>query len=146
MLGQNVAGFLASHDIFVRAAGHLEDFMRRPRAGEDSPVFQFMHALVDCGKPVVAAVTGAAIGIGTTLLLHCDLIYAGQSARFHMPFTALGLCPEGASSHLLAQYVGPRRANEWLLLSQAFSAEQAMEDGLLTELTDHGNSLEAARA
>jgi len=79
----------------------LEDFMQRPPAGEDSPVFQFMKALAACGKPVVAAVTGGAIGIGTTMLLHCDLVYVSDEARLAMPFVGLGLVPEYASSLLV---------------------------------------------
>ena len=84
----------------------LEDFMQRPPAGEDSPVFKFMKTLSECGKPVVAAVTGGAIGIGTTMLLHCDLVYVSDEARLAMPFVSLGLVPEYASSLLLAQRIG----------------------------------------
>jgi enoyl-CoA hydratase/carnithine racemase len=75
----------------------------------DSPVFQFMRALLDCDKPVVAAVTGAAIGIGTTMLLHCDFVYVSDEARLAMPFVALGLVPEFASSLLVPQLMGHRR-------------------------------------
>jgi enoyl-CoA hydratase/carnithine racemase len=88
----------------------LEDFMGRPPRGDDAPVFQFMHALVDSSKPVVAAVTGAAIGIGTTLLLHCDLVFVADDARLAMPFVGLGLVPEFASSLVVPQLMGNRRA------------------------------------
>jgi enoyl-CoA hydratase/carnithine racemase len=76
----------------------IDDFMQRPPAGPESPVLLFMQALMACDKPVVAAVTGAAIGIGTTLLLHCDFVYVSDEARLAMPFTSLGLVPEFASS------------------------------------------------
>lgn len=116
------------------------------RTGEEPPAIRFLKSLVQADIPIIVAVEGHAVGIGVTLLLHADFVFAARDARLRMPFTALGLCPEGASSHLLAQIVGPRRASQWLLQSQAFTAEQAMQDGLLTELTDPGNSLEAARA
>ncbi|HEX7639149.1 MAG TPA: enoyl-CoA hydratase [Burkholderiaceae bacterium] len=107
----------------------LEDFMQRPPAGEDSPVFQFMKALAECGKPVVAAVTGAAIGIGTTMLLHCDLVYVSDEARLAMPFVGLGLVPEYASSLLVPQRVGNAKATELLLLGEPFGGERAVEMG-----------------
>ncbi|MFM2347213.1 MAG: hypothetical protein RL654_1966, partial [Pseudomonadota bacterium] len=78
----------------------LEDFMQRPPQGMDSPVFRFMEALLDCDKPVVAAVTGAAIGIGMTMLLHCDFVYVSDEARLAMPFVGLGLVPEFGASLL----------------------------------------------
>lgn len=127
-------------------AGNDISELSNVRSNTEPPPIKFLRSLVKADIPLIVAVEGHAVGIGVTLLLHADFVYAANDARLRMPFTALGLCPEGASSHLLAQYVGPRRANEWLLLSQAFSAEQAMQDGLLTEVTDHGNSLEAARA
>jgi enoyl-CoA hydratase/carnithine racemase len=108
----------------------LEDFMMRPPQGEDSPVFQFMKALSDCGKPVVAAVTGGAIGIGTTMLLHCDLVYVSDEARLAMPFVGLGLVPEYASSLLIPQRVGQVKATELLLLGEPFNGEAAVEMGI----------------
>ena len=129
----------------------IEDFMARPpgAGGSDpaeSPVFQFMHALLECDKPVVAAVTGAAIGIGTTMLLHCDLVYASASARFRTPFADLGLTPEGGSSLLLPALVGPRGAAQWLLLGDEFSAEGARDAGLLNAVVPDAEvaALEAA--
>ena len=88
----------------------LEDFMKQPPRSADSPVFQFMRALLDCDKPVVAAVTGAAIGIGTTLLLHCDFIYVSDEARLAMPFVSLGLVPEFASSLVVPRLMGQTAA------------------------------------
>ena len=112
----------------------IEDFMSRPPGhgsnSADSPVFQFMRALLDCDKPVVAAVTGAAIGIGTTLLLHCDFVYVSDEARLAMPFVALGLVPEFASSLVVPQLMGHRRAAEKLLLGDPFTPEQAVECGI----------------
>lgn len=108
----------------------LEDFMQRPPAGEDSPVFRFMQALTTCDKPVVAAVTGAAVGIGTTLLLHCDLVYVSDEARLAMPFVALGLVPEFASSLLIPQLLGHARAAQLLLLGEPFTGADAVEFGI----------------
>jgi len=108
----------------------LEDFMTRPPQGEDSPVFQFMKALAECAKPVVAAVTGGAIGIGTTMLLHCDLVYVSDEARLAMPFVGLGLVPEYASSLLVTQRVGHAKATELLLLGEPFNGEAAVEMGI----------------
>jgi enoyl-CoA hydratase/carnithine racemase len=108
----------------------LEDFMQRPPSGEESPVFVFMKALADCGKPVVAAVTGGAIGIGTTMLLHCDLVYVSDEARLAMPFVSLGLVPEYASSLLIPQRVGHAKATELLLLGEPFNGERAVEMGI----------------
>jgi enoyl-CoA hydratase/carnithine racemase len=112
----------------------IEDFLTRaPGQGSDamdSPVFRFMRALLDCDKPVVVAVTGAAIGIGTTMLLHCDFVYVSDEARLAMPFVALGLVPEFASSLVVPQLMGHRRAAEKLLLGDPFTPEQAVECGI----------------
>jgi len=108
----------------------IEDFMQRPPQSIDSPVFRFMQALVASDKPVVAAVTGAAIGIGTTLLLHCDFVYVSDESRLAMPFVGLGLVPEFASSLLVPELMGQRRAAEKLLLGDPFTGEQAVECGL----------------
>ncbi len=116
------------------AGNDLEDFLRRPPQGNDSPVAQFMHALAGTAKPVIAAVPGLAIGIGTTLLLHCDLVYAADGAKFAMPFAQLGLCPEFASSVLLPRLAGYPRAAEMLLLGEAFDAQEAQRIGLLNRV------------
>jgi enoyl-CoA hydratase/carnithine racemase len=108
----------------------LEDFMKRPPQDMDSPVFKFMKALLECEKPVVAAVTGAAIGIGTTMLLHCDLVYVADDARLAMPFVGLGLVPEYASSLLVPKLVGHVKATELLLLGDPFTGPQAVEFGI----------------
>ena len=112
----------------------IEDFMKRaPGQGSDamdSPVFRFMRALLDCDKPVVAAVTGAAIGIGTTLLLHCDFVFVSDEARLAMPFVALGLVPEFASSLVVPPPMGHRRAAGKLLLGDPLPPEQAVDCGV----------------
>jgi enoyl-CoA hydratase/carnithine racemase len=127
----------------------IEDFMSRPPGGTgdaaDSPVIRFMHSLLACDKPVVAAVTGAAIGIGTTMLLHCDFVYVADDARLAMPFVGLGLLPEFASSLLVPQLMGARRGAEKLLLGDPFTAEQAVECGLANAVLPAGELLAHAR-
>jgi enoyl-CoA hydratase/carnithine racemase len=108
-------------------------------------VFRFMRALVECDKPVVAAVTGAAIGIGTTMLLHCDFVYVSDEARLAMPFVGLGLVPEYASSLLVPALMGHRRAAEKLLLGDPFTPEQAVECGLANAVLPAAEVLEHAR-
>jgi enoyl-CoA hydratase/carnithine racemase len=127
----------------------IEDFMSRPPGGgsdgRDSPVFQFMRALIECDKPVVAAVTGAAIGIGTTMLLHCDFAYVSDEARLAMPFVGLGLVPEFASSLLLPQLMGQARAAEKLLLGDPFTGADAVEYGLANAVLPAGEVVNHAR-
>lgn len=116
------------------AGNDVEDFLKNPPQGTDSPVAQFMEQLRVAEKPVIAAVTGMAIGIGTTLLLHCDLVYAAENARFAMPFTQLGLCPEFASSLLMPRLAGYQHAAEKLLLGEAFTAAEAQQLGLVNNV------------
>ena len=123
----------------------LEDFMQRPPAGADSPVYRFMQALLDCEKPVVAAVTGAAVGIGTTMLLHCDLVYVSDEARLAMPFVSLGLVPEYASSLLVPALMGHAKAAEKLLLGDPFTGEQAVECGIANAVLPAGEVVNHAR-
>ena len=127
----------------------LEDFMQRPpgsgSGNDESPVFRFMRALIDCDKPVVAAVTGAAIGIGTTMLLHCDLVYVSDEARLAMPFVGLGLVPEFGSSLLLPQRIGQARAAEKLLLGDPFTGAEAVELGLANAVLPAGEVANHAR-
>jgi enoyl-CoA hydratase/carnithine racemase len=123
----------------------LQDFMNRPRQGMDSPVFRFMRALLDCDKPVIAAVTGAAIGIGTTMLLHCDFVYVADDARLAMPFVSLGLVPEFASSFVVPALMGQRRAAEKLLLGDPFTAETAVECGIANAVLPAGEVAAHAR-
>lgn len=116
------------------AGNDLADFLASPPQGEGSPVAQFMAALRSAAKPVVAAVPGLAIGIGTTLLMHCELVYAAEGAKFAMPFTQLGLCPEFASSVLLPRIAGYQRAAEKLLLGEPFDATEAEKMGLVNRV------------
>ncbi|KAA3620135.1 MAG: enoyl-CoA hydratase [Calditrichaeota bacterium] len=113
------------------AGNDLREFLASPPTGENSPGFQFLKSLTNLQKPLVAAVNGPAVGIGTTLLLHCDFIYAGESAVFILPFINLGLCPEAASSLLLPQTVGLRRATEMLMLGESIDAHTAQKIGII---------------
>jgi enoyl-CoA hydratase/carnithine racemase len=124
----------------------LQDFLTRPRPNDGTaPVFSFMRALIACDKPVLAAVTGAAIGIGVTMLLHCDLVYVADDARLAMPFTSLGLVPEFASSLVVPQLMGGRRAAEKLLLGDPFNGEQAVECGIANAVLPAGEVMAHAR-
>ena len=120
-------------DVFS-AGNDLEDFLRAPPQQPDAPVFRFMAALAGAVKPVVAAVNGAAVGIGSTMLLHCDLAYCADDSRFSLPFVNLGLCPEFGSSLLLPLSAGYHRAAEKLLLGEPASAEEALEMGLVSRI------------
>jgi enoyl-CoA hydratase/carnithine racemase len=101
---------------------------------EASPAAQFLNALAQFGKPLIAGVNGIAIGIGVTLLLHCDLVYAADVATFQLPFTQLGVVPEAGSSQLLPQRVGQLRASELMLLGERFDAARALEIGLINQV------------
>ena len=139
--------FCGKPDIFT-AGNDLEDFMNISLQGElaGRPVAQFMLQLSGAAKPVIAAVAGAAIGIGTTMLLHCDLVYAADNAKFSMPFAKLGLCPEFASSMLLPQTVGYQRAAEKLFFGEPFSAQEAFEMGLAAKVLPPDELLPFANA
>lgn len=122
-------------DVTVFSAGNdISDFLQQPTVTPDAPVFRFLRALATFPKPLVAAVCGPAVGVGTTLLFHCDLVYAGDNAAFSMPFVNLGLCPEAASSLLVPQMMGYHRAAEALLLGEPFMAEAALEVGLVNRI------------
>jgi enoyl-CoA hydratase/carnithine racemase len=123
----------------------IEDFMQRPPSSPESPVFQFMDALMSCDKPVVAAVTGAAIGIGATLLLHCDLVYVSDEARLAMPFANLGLVPEFAASLIVPQLMGHARAAEKLLLGDPFTGADAVDCGIANAVLPAGEVVGHAR-
>ena len=124
----------------------LKDFLERPPHGDASPTWRFLRAVSGAKKPLVAAVGGPAVGIGTTMLLHCDLVYAAPNARFQLPFVPLGLVPEAASSLLLPRTAGHARASAWLLLGQAFTAAEAHAAGIVTGIVPEETLLERARA
>lgn len=125
---------IQGHETVFSAGNDIADFLNNPPATQDSPVFQFLRALSTFPKPIVAAVCGPAVGIGTTMLLHCDLVYAGDNAAFSLSFVNLGLCPEAASSLLVPAMFGYHRAAEALLLGEPFMAEAALEVGLLNRV------------
>ena len=122
------------HETIFSAGNDIGDFLSAPPATQDAPVFRFLRAISTFPKPVLAAVCGPAVGIGTTMLFHCDLVYAGDNAAFSMPFVNLGLCPEAASSYLAPQLMGYGRAAEALLLGEPFMAESALEMGLISRI------------
>ncbi len=125
--GNDVSGFAASNE-----------------SSEERPSVHFMNALNDARKPIVAAVSGLAIGIGTTLLFHCDLIYASESCFLQLPFARLGLCPEAGSSYLLPRQIGYQRAAELMLLGDRFTSSKAKELGIVTEVLEQQDYLNFA--
>lgn len=128
---------IQGHEQIFTAGNDLQDFRERPPvldAANPAPVHRFLDALRTFPKPLLAAVAGPAVGIGTTLLLHCDLVYAGDNAAFSLPFVNLGLCAEGGSSVMLPALMGYQKAAEKLLLGEAFYAEEALEIGLVNRI------------
>ena len=129
----NVILLRGTEDCFT-SGNDVNDFVATRDTGTERPSVSFMKAIAGASKPVVAAVGGLAIGIGTTLLLHCDLVYAADDAYLQLPFTRLGLCPEAGSSALLPAIMGHQRASELLLLGERFSANQAREYGVVNDV------------
>jgi enoyl-CoA hydratase/carnithine racemase len=127
---------IIGNDSSFCAGNDLKDFLENPPHAEDSPVWQFLFALASCTKPMIAGVNGPAVGIGTTLLLHCDLVVASDSAVFALPFTSLGLCPEAGSSLLMPENLGMKKATEWLLLGDRFNNRQAEQAGLINRAVE----------
>ncbi len=142
--GVRVVVITGTGDSFT-AGNDLKDFLQNPPTRADAPVFLFMATLSTFAKPVIAAVNGIAVGIGTTLLLHCDLAYAAAGAKFQMPFVNLALVPEFASSLLVPRTVGRVKAAELFLLGEPFSAEAACDLGLVNAVVP-GADLAAAVA
>lgn len=124
---------------YFSGGNDLGAFLNPDLETEGAPLV-FLKAISQCSKPIVAAVEGGAIGIGTTLLLHCDVAYAGNSTRLQMPFINFALCPEGASSLLLPRLAGYKRAAAWLLLGEAFTAADAVDAGILTQVVADGSA------
>ncbi len=125
------------------AGNDLSDFQDTSDTGPSAGL-TFLQALTACGTPLLAAVEGFAVGIGTTMLLHCDLAYAGAGATFRLPFAALGLCPEGASSYLLPRIAGTKMAAELLMLGEAFGPDVACDAGLINSVTAKDGALALA--
>jgi enoyl-CoA hydratase/carnithine racemase len=122
------------HESIFSAGNDIGDFLNQPPSTQESPVFRFLRGIATFEKPLLAAVAGPAVGIGTTMLFHCDLVYAGDNAAFSMPFVNLGLCPEAASSLLAPRMFGYHRAAEALLMGEPFFSEAAQEVGLVNRV------------
>lgn len=127
------------------AGADLKDFQTKRDSG-DSPGVKFLRALSQSSVPVIAAVEGVAVGIGATLLQHCDFVYASAETRFRLPFVALGLSPEGGSTYLLEHVVGRRKARDWLITGRFFDGQEACQAGLVTEIIAANGTLDKARA
>lgn len=125
---------IQGHATIFSSGNDIGDFLNNPPLAEGSAVFDFLHGIAQFPKPLLASVCGPAVGVGTTLLFHCDLVYAGDNAAFSLPFVNLGLCPEAASSLLVPQMFGYHRAAEALLMGEPFMAEAALEVGLVNRI------------
>ena len=136
---------LQGHETIFSAGNDIGDFMQPSADTAERPAFRFLRAISTFPKPLVAAVCGPAVGIGTTMLFHCDLVYAGDNAAFSMPFVNLGLCPEAASSYLAPQLMGYGRAAEALLLGEPFLAETALEMGFISRIVPPGEAAALAQ-
>ncbi len=137
LLSGEGAGFTAGND--------LNDFLGGLKFSGDNPILRLLRALATFGKPLLAAVHGQTVGIGTTLLLHCDLVVAARTTVFSMPFVSLGLVPEAASSLLLPRLVGQQRAAELLLLGKPFDAASAHSMGLVNRVVEEAELIREAR-
>ncbi|HEX8436436.1 enoyl-CoA hydratase [Archangium sp.] len=127
------------------AGNDLKDFLENPPTGETSPVFRFLRALAHHSRPVVVGVDGVAVGIGTTLLLHCDYVVASERALFSMPFVNLGLSPEGASSVLLPRVAGMALASELLMFGEPFDAPTALRAGIINQVVPEASLAEVVQ-
>lgn len=130
-------------DVFT-SGNDVSDFLQRP-PNIESPGMRFLKRILACEKPIVAGVNGMAVGIGTTMLLHCDFVVAGEGALFAVPFVNLGLCPEAASSLLLPAVIGHRRASEMLLFGERIPAAKALDWGLVNQVVADGEVRDVAR-
>lgn len=135
---------LAGTDDCFTAGNDLQDFLQNDSPGEERPVTRFLNAIPAISKPVIAAVEGVAVGVGTTMLLHCDLIYVGENARLQLPFVNLALVPEAASSRILPELVGYQRAAELFFFGEMFSAQRAVEFGIANAVCPEGTAYQHA--
>jgi enoyl-CoA hydratase/carnithine racemase len=122
------------HETVFSAGNDIADFLQQPASTADAPVFRFLKGIATFPKPLMASVCGPAVGVGTTMLFHCDIVFAGDNAAFSMPFVNLGLCPEAGSSLLAPQLMGYQRAAEALLMGEPFLVEAALEMGLISRV------------
>ena len=137
---------LTSEGEHFTSGNDIGDFMSNPPTQEDSDVAQFLAALLNFPKPLIAAVKGNAVGVGTTMLLHCDLVIASPSAKFSMPFTSLGLVPEAGSSLLFPALVGYQKAAQIFFTGESFDASEAKEMGLIAKIADDAEGVATALA
>ena len=128
------AVIITSESQHFTAGNDISDFMDNPPTSDSSEVSQFLESLLNFPKPLIAAVKGNAIGVGTTMLLHCDVVVASPTAKFSMPFASLGLVPEAGSSFLFPQLVGYQRAARIFMTGESFDAPSAIEMGLVTSI------------
>lgn len=131
---------LHGSDEVFSAGNDMADFLTDFSFDASAPVVRFLYTLADAAKPIVASVNGVAVGVGTTMLLHCDLVYCGENARFQMPFVNLGVVPEAGSSYILPALVGQRHAAELLLLGDRFDAATALRMGIVNSIHPDGET------
>ncbi len=124
----------------------IKDFLENPLTDESSPALQFVRTMIDAEKPIIAAVNGIASGVGVTMLLHCDLVYAVEDARFQMPFVNIGVCPEAGSSHILPVLMGHQKASELLLLGDMFDVDTAIDVGIVNKKVSAGELADVSLA
>ena len=128
------AVIITSEGDHFTAGNDIADFLANPPTNEDSDVARFLGSLLEFPKPLIAAVKGNAVGVGTTMLLHCDVVVAGPSAKFSMPFASLGLVPEAGSSYLFPLLVGYQRAAKIFMTGESFDADSAQDMGLVAAI------------
>jgi enoyl-CoA hydratase/carnithine racemase len=139
------AVLLTGTDGVFTAGNDIGDFFAGTRDAQGSPAMRFISTIALCDTPIVAAVEGNAVGVGTTILFHCDLVYAAPLAKFRMPFVDLGLVPEAASSLTVPLRVGMAKASEWLLLGESFDAHEAHRCGVINAIVPAGELIDTAR-
>ena len=142
---ENRALMITADGEYFTAGNDLQDFAMGPRDEGNPPVIQFLHAIKDCPKPLIAAVNGPAIGVGLTLTLHCDLVYCAEAATFSAPFVKLGLVPEAASSLLLPEAIGMAAAMDVFMTGRTLTSDEALRMGLVSRVFSDGEFAERTR-
>lgn len=138
------AVIITGHEDFFTTGNDIQDFVSAKSLDDLSVIANFIFNIANYSKPLIAAVNGLCVGIGTTLLLHCDLVYAGHQSYFHMPFSQLGLTPEAGASYLLPKLIGHQKASQYLLLGEPFDAKTAFQLGLVNTLVEKQDVLSHA--